>query len=335
MRSVSGRFLTVRRFSAQVTAALVKELRQKSNAPMMDCKKALIEEGGDITKALSWLRQKGISKIAGNTERTAGEGLICMKSSPTFTTMLEINTETDYVALNKEFQVSVASITDSVAQNFKDRSGPIDMAELMASEIVSDISPELKSKTIETVVGDLISKIREKIAISKVENIVQSEGGVLAGYVHGKVGVDIIPSEFQLGKKASIMSISVSGAVLDESGLQSVQDMGRRLAMHAVAAQPTYLTQSEIPETLVSSEKHLFTEQMKEEGGKKTPEIIAKIIENKLAKRLDSMTLLGQNHVAEEGSPVIEKFLKTFSKSINADVKISYFALWQVGQQSS
>lgn len=314
-------------FSTAVTTAMVKELRAKSNAPMMDCKKALSAEGGDMQKAFNWLRTKGISKVANNTERLTQEGLICSSSSGNFVTLLEINSETDFVSMNKDFQNFLVTVSATITEKYKASPGPISVEELLSTGIAGGDT----SKTVQDSLNDLISIIREKILIKRAENIFPvSNGGVLATYMHGKVGVDHLPANIQLGRQVAVVSVDVNSAI-DGDTESKIQDMGKRLAMHTVAAKPQYLTAKDVPPDVIEQEMAIFREQSKEDIDKKKPEIIEKIIQGKLNKRLSELTLAGQSHVAEEGGPVVEKFISSFASSIKTPLSIASFASWQVG----
>jgi elongation factor Ts len=314
--------------STAVTAAMVKELRATSNAPMMDCKKALSVEGGDMQKALNWLRTKGIAKVTNNTERLAQEGLICLSStSDKFVTLLEINSETDFVSMNKDFQNFMVAVSSTITEKYSAAPGPISIEELLST----GMSGEDESKTVQDSLNDLISIIREKLVIKRAENIFPaSSGGVLAGYVHGKVGLDHLPANIQLGKQAAVVSFDVTNAI-DADTEFKIKEMGKRLAMHTVAAKPHYLTATDVPPHVLEQEMAIFTEQSKDDVGKKKPEIIEKIIQGKVHKRMSELTLMGQSHVVEEGNPVVQKFVSMFSSSINTPLSLASFKYWQVG----
>lgn len=312
-----------RSFASSVTSAMVKQLRDKSNAPMMDCKKALAAEDGDMEKALSWLRTRGVAKIAGAQGRVSSEGLVCLATSEKFVTLLELNSETDFVAMNKDFQNFMLTVSATISEKYATTKGPIAVEELLSASVPGS------SKTVQDHLDDLVSIIREKILIKRAENF---SGGVLAGYVHGKVGTEHVPAHVQLGKQAVVVSIDVDS---DDIGvLEKVQEMGKRLAMHTAAAKPKYLSVKEVPQDVLDSEMAIFREQVKDDIGKKKPEIIEKIIQGKLKKRMSELTLLGQAHMVEEGGPEVEKFIKSMSSSLKTPISVASFAYWQVGDNS-
>jgi len=323
-------------FSTQVTASMVKELRDKSGAPMMDCKKALSAEGvnGDIKLAMDWLRAKGIARAASNADRVTMEGLIAVnKHENGAVTVLEVNSETDFVSMNKDFQAFVVRVSETIRES-SNQPGPVPVEELMKKNVANGTG------TLQDALGDIISSIRENIVIKRAENIYPESSedgdvvGVVASYVHGKVAVDAMPANIELGKIAGIVKLQAAGAdvAMSSASISTLLagDVGRKIGMHVVAASPLYLQPSEVPADIVERETAISREQTVDP--KKKPEMIEKIVAAKVAKRLGELCLISQAHVAVEGAPVIQKYLETLT---SGDVKVSLsgFQRWTLGQQ--
>eukprot|EP00596_Hydrurales_sp_CCMP1899_P010387 CAMPEP_0119034872 /NCGR_PEP_ID=MMETSP1177-20130426/1897_1 /TAXON_ID=2985 /ORGANISM="Ochromonas sp, Strain CCMP1899" /LENGTH=339 /DNA_ID=CAMNT_0006992671 /DNA_START=48 /DNA_END=1064 /DNA_ORIENTATION=+ len=313
-------------FSTTVTSSMVKELREKSGAPMMECKKALSDASvsGDIEKAMNWLRMKGIAR-ASQGERISQEGLIAFLQSSSKCTLIEVNSETDFVGQNEKFHTFVAMLAQVC--NTSMPTGEISIPDLLKQNTVtiSDIKDE-GITTIAESLGDIVSQIRENIVIRRALNIDVNDI-VAAGYVHGRMGQGHLPSYIMMGKTAALVELSVKGK---EGNNDVVVDMGRKLAMHVVAASPTFLKAEDVPSSFIDTETALFRQQSEEQttGKAKPKEIMEKIIQGKVNKRLSELCLLSQTHVAEEGSPVIAKFVESFGQKLDAQVTLSAFHRW-------
>ena len=328
-----GRLYGIRRdrWFSTVTPQMVKELRERSGAPMMDCKKALadVTVAGDFEKALNWLRMKGIAKAA-QTERVSQEGLIAFLYTSQICTLLEINSETDFVGKNTKFHEFVAMVAQTCNTSLP--LGPIDIDTLMKQKENTTSS----SLTVKDALGDIVNQIRENIVIRRGLNIAPSSANTfLAGYVHGKVGAEHLPTNISMGKSAGVVMLTMTGTPSTE-----VTDAARRLAMHVVAAQPLYLDESKVPSSFIEAETAVFRDQSEEtekssKGGKpKSKEILDKIIAGKVHKRLSEICLLSQPHVAEEGSPPISKYLQGLgTKSGNGIITLDGFERWSLGQK--
>jgi len=360
---------------------MVKELRGKSNAPMMDCKKALTEVDGDISKAMDWLRAKGIAK-ANQGNRTATEGLIGLYSKDSKISIVEINSETDFVARNVDFQSFVALIAATV-HSHEPTVGDMKIEELLTLPPAGNLS---KASNIKEALGDITSAIRENIIIRRAysmnTSLTTGKSTVLTQYVHGLVGDEaILPKEVQLGKSASIISLSLSPSLsqipsLSDNTRVSVLDTltqsGRKLAMHVVAAHTNYLKMEDIPEEEIERETAIIREQTETEAVNKETKrstmekerekmkkkereretdaqqavrMKERIMTARLAKRLSEMCLLTQTHMAEEGGPIVDKFIQSLSKKITEEIKtekngsdismsisVDSFCRWTLGQ---
>ena len=268
---------------AEITASMVKELREKTDAPMMECKKALTEAGGDIAKAEEILRVKLGSKASKAAARVTAEGLVAINvnAGETLAAIVEVNCETDFVAKNDDFIAFVRSLAALVADK-----NPADVAALSGLP--------LGEGTVESTRTALIGKIGENLSIRRFTRV--TAVGRIASYVHGgaKIGVlvDVTGGDAQLGKD---------------------------LAMQIAAAKPKSLDASGVPQDLIDSERRIAIEKAREAG--KTEAMLEKIAEGTVQKYLKEATLLGQVFVkAEDGKQTIEQLLKVHSAKVNGFV---------------
>lgn len=333
-----------RNLSMKISASSVKALRDSTGAPMMDCKKALSESEGDMDKAIDWLRAKGIAKAAKSTDREASEGLIAIHINKALTkaVLVEINSETDFVARNAHFHTFVETIAKhSYSQiNFQEGTREIDI-----DTILDSTYGENGDKVLRDSLFDTINTIRENIVVKRIAGIDMTAhpGGKLGYYMHTKVydsSSSSPPSSEMttiMGRTAAIINLSVPES-LQTVHDTAIMDMGKRLAMHVVAASPSYTTKEEVPADVIEREKSIMFEQMKEaEATNKKPkpaDVLEKIITGKMNKRLSELCLDSQPHVAEEGNPVISKYLKTFSNQLGAQgneaIEVNGFVRWDI-----
>ncbi len=254
-----------------ITASMVKDLRERTGAGMMECKKALVECNGDIEAAIEHMRKTGLAKADKKAGRTAAEGLIVIKASPDNkkVAIVEVNCETDFVTKGDDFQ----NFSNEVAQLALDNNAA-DVDALMACTMSGGASVADTLKT-------LIAKIGENMNVRRVA-LLQSNG-LLASYSHGsRIGV----------------VVNLEGGDLD---------LGRDIAMHIAASRPTAVSDAEVDPALIEKEKEIFTAQAAESG--KPAEIIEKMIGGRIAKFLKEITLLGQPFVKDPDTTV-EKLLK-------------------------
>ncbi len=245
---------------AEITAALVKELRELTGLGMMECKKALEESGGDIKKAEELLRIKSGAKASKAASRVAAEGAIGAWRSPDgkLGAMVEVNSETDFVARNPEFAAFASALAELVA-----KVGPRDVAALSALK--------LGGKTVEETRQALVQKIGENITVRRFERI--QTGATLAQYIHGvKIGVTV---EFEGGEA-----------------------VGKDVAMHIAFAKPQFLSRADVAPDVIARERTILEARAKESG--KPPEIVAKMVEGGINKFLAEITLLGQPFVKDD-----------------------------------
>ncbi len=251
-----------------ITAGQVKELRERTGAGMMDCKKALGETNGDLDEAIALLRKKGAASAEKKAGRIAAEGVVQLLISDDAScgTLLEVNCETDFVAKDDSFNGFAAALTHLiVSQN------PADVEALSTLTMASGASVEAERQ-------ELIAKIGENISIRRFETLV-AETGKIAGYMHGtRIGV----------------LVSTSG----------VGELGRDLAMHIAASRPVCISEADMPSDVLTREREIYTAQAAESG--KSPEIVEKMVDGRVKKFLKENTLLGQPFVKNPDISVAE-----------------------------
>ncbi|MCH9807459.1 MAG: translation elongation factor Ts [Alphaproteobacteria bacterium] len=286
-----------------ITASLVKELREKTGVGMMDCKKALTENGGDMEAAVDWLRKKGLSKAAKKADRVAAEGLVGAKSTGTAGAVVEINSETDFVARNEQFQGMVGDITDlALAANG-------DLSALLASKIGD------KGLAVEDYVKEMVATIGENMTVRRSAALSVQEG-VVSAYVHNKAADD-------MGKIGVLVALESSG---DKDKLA---EFGRQLSMHVAAANPLALKPDELDSTVIDRERAIYTEQAKASG--KPPEIVEKMVEGRLRKEFFQQVVLLQQTFVIDGKATVEQAVKTAEKSVGAPIKLAGFVRYALG----
>jgi elongation factor Ts len=266
-----------------VTAAMVKELRERTGAGMMECKKALVETGGDMDTAIEFLRKSGLAQADKKSSRVAAEGkiVLAMAEGGKQAVMVEVNCETDFVAKDGSF----IAFADAVANNTLSEA-PADVEALMATNI--------DGGSLEQARQALISKIGENIQVRRF--VRESTQGTLGAYVHGgKIGV----------------LVDISGG--DE-------ELARDLAMHVAALNPEYVSADDVPADVMAREKDILIAQAQSTG--KPPEIIEKMVTGRLRKHLSGITLLGQPFV-KDGDITVAKLLEQKSASVNGFDRIA------------
>jgi len=282
----------------------------------MDCKKALAASGNDMNQAMDWLRKKGIARASNNADRLALEGLVGIHKS----TLIEVNSETDFVSRNKDFQQFVALVASTA------HAIGVEQAKSSSSSASLDVLAAVNAALKEQLLHQ-INTIRENIIIRRATHFLPGPSQALATYVHGRVGLDVDPN-VQMGKVAALVRLSFSHPLTQQ---QQVDDIGRRLAMHIVAAQPAYLNEAQVPSEVREREVAIAREQQQQQdaGKPKKPEVVEKIIQGKVNKRLGEICLTSQAHVAEEGQPLVGLFL---SKS---QLQLVDYERWALGGASS
>ncbi len=285
-----------------VTAAQVKELRERTGAGMMDCKKALQESGGDMDKAIEILRKKGIAKAAKKADRVASEGTIAVEVSPDYkcATIVEVNSETDFVAKNENFKTLVDTIKKHISES------EIESVEELYKTTID-------GATFEEFMKAEIAKIGENIVVRRFDRICVEGNGVVNGYLHmgGKIGV-------------------IVAAVCDKPQVcDAIKDLLKDIAMHIAAMNPKYLDESEIPAEVIEKEKEIAAAQLIKEG--KPENIIEKIIPGKIKKFIEENTLLGQKFVKDD-KKTVKQVLDEAAKAAGGEAKIVRFVRFELGE---
>ncbi|MGK7861359.1 translation elongation factor Ts [Falsiroseomonas sp. E2-1-a4] len=282
---------------AEITAAMVRELREKTGAGMMDCKKALVEAAGDMEAAIDWLRKKGLSAAAKKSGRVAAEGLVGVASGPNTAAMVEVNAETDFVARNDAFQAFVAEVA-SLALSVGD-----DVEALKAATF-----PGTQHSTQEELTR-LIATIGENMTIRRAK-VLRVPSGTVATYMHNAV-------------KPGLGKIGVLVALEAASEIEALEGLGRQIGMHVAATRPDALDVDAVDPSALEREKAVLREQAA--GSGKKPEIIEKMIEGRIRKYYEEVVLLEQVWVHDGETRVRQVVAK-------AGGKLTGFARFHLGE---
>ncbi|TDI63565.1 MAG: elongation factor Ts [Alphaproteobacteria bacterium] len=288
---------------AEVTAALVKELRLKSGAGMMDCKKALDETGGDIEAAVDWLRQNGLAAAAKKSSRVAAEGLVGIATGGNSGVIVEVNAETDFVALNEQFQEFVKTVAEIGLANDGD------MAAVLESGYPGS------DRTVAEQLTHNISTIGENMAVRRTAGLNIKKGQVIS-YLHNKVADG-------LGK------IGVMVALESEASDETLATLGKHLAMHIAATSPKALSEDDLDAKIVERERKILIEQARSTG--KPEEIIMKMIEGRMRKFFEEVVLLKQISVVD-GKAIISEVIEAAAKEAGTPIVLSGFIRFQLGE---
>ena len=287
---------------AEITAATVKELRERTGAGMMDCKKALAEANGDMEAAIDWLRAKGLAAAAKKAGRTAAEGLVGVAVEGTRGAVVEVNSETDFVAKNEIFQDFVRNVAQIALKNGSD------------VEALSAASYPTGGTVAETLT-DNIAKIGENQSLRRA-TVVEVTDGVVVPYVHNQV----VPG---LGK------IGVLVALEGAAPVETLTALGKQIAMHVAAANPLALNADELDAELVERERSIAMEKAKESG--KPQNIVEKMVEGGLAKFRKDNALLSQLFVMDNKTPVADVVAHA-AKEAGTDIVLKSFVRFQLGE---
>jgi len=288
---------------AEITASLVKSLRDQTGAGMMDCKKALTETDGDLEGAVDWLRTKGLSAAEKKAGRIASEGLIGISIDGATGAIVEVNAETDFVARNEDFQKFVQTTADLA------RASGGDLDTLKSTAYPGG------ERSVEEELTHMIATIGENMSLRRVQ-IVEAKKGILASYVHNA----LTPS---LGK------IGVLVALESEADTEKLATPGKQIAMHVAAAKPLAISQNDLDQAVVEREREVLAEQARESG--KPEEIIEKMLEGRMRKYYEEVCLLDQTFVID-GETKISTVLETAAKDAGGSVSVSDFGLFVLGE---
>lgn len=285
-----------------ISASLVKELREKTGAGMMDCKTALTETNGEIEAAIDWLRKKGLSKAAKKAGRVAAEGLVGVTATGTSGAVVEVNSETDFVARNVQFQEMVTGITSlAPAANG-------DVAKLLAATYPG------KKETVEEVVKELVATIGENMTVRRTAAFKVSSG-LVANYVHNQIAAG-------LGKIGVLVALESPGKNAEE-----LAALGRGLAMHVAATNPVALDLDSVPAETLAREKAILVD--KNQG--KPANVIEKIVASGLKSYAKENCLLEQVYI-HDGSKSVAQVLKDSEGKVGGPVKIAGFVRYALGE---
>ena len=287
---------------AEITAALVKELREKTGAGMMDCKKALAENDGDLEQAVDWLRTKGLAAAAKKAGRVAAEGLVAVAVEGGKGAVVEVNSETDFVSRNDQFQ----NFVREVAKLALAADGDLD--KLLASEYPGS------GNTVQEQLTDLIATIGENMSIRRCEAL-SVDNGVLASYIHNAM-------DDGLGKIAVVVGLQSDG---DKAALEG---FGKQLAMHVAAAKPQAVSRDDLDPEALERERAVLSEQARESG--KPEEIIEKMVEGRLRKFYEEVCLLDQTFVID-GETQVGKAVEAAGKEAGGAISVNGFKMFVLG----
>ena len=286
---------------ANISAQMVKELRESTGAGMMDCKAALTETNGDMTAAQDWLRKKGLSKAAKKAGRVAAEGLIGVQVKGTKGVVVEVNSETDFVARNDLFQGLVKMIAD--------------VALSVGADVETIKSAKAGSITVSESISDTIAKIGENMTLRRAATLSVGKG-VVGSYVHSAVTDG-------LGRIGVLVGLESTGKIDEVSAL------GRLLAMHIAASNPQALDASGLDPALVKREKDVLADKFKQQG--KPANVIEKIVESGLKTFYKEVTLLEQLYVHDDKKSVAQA-LKEAEGKVGAPIKVTGYVRFALGE---
>ncbi|MFA5040255.1 MAG: translation elongation factor Ts [Bdellovibrionales bacterium] len=286
----------------EVTATMVKDLREKTGAGMMDCKKALNETKGDMEAAVDWLRKKGLSAAAKKAGRVAAEGLVVVASAGTKAAVVEVNAETDFVARNDKFQAFSLQVAK------------------VALETGADIETLKNAKhpsggTVQEALTNLVATVGENMSLRRAA-VLSVPQGVVATYVHNALA-------------PNLGTIGVLVALESSADATKLAELGKQIAMHVAAARPEALSIKDVDTKALDRERNVLAEQARASG--KPEAIIAKMVEGRLRKYYEEVVLLEQIYVVD-GESRIADVIEKASVSLGAPVKLTGFVRYQLGE---
>jgi elongation factor Ts len=286
---------------ANITATMVKDLRDKTGAGMMDCKSALAETNGDMDQAIDWLRKKGLSKAAKKAGRVAAEGLIGVALGSGTGALVEVNAETDFVARNDQFK----DFVKSAAQLGLEADG--DVEKLLNKKMGSD--------TVDATLKELVAKIGENMSVRRATALAVNPG-VVASYVHNASGPE-------LGKIGVLVALKSTG------NADKLMALGRQIAMHIAAANPLALTSAHLSKEVIEHERSIQADIARQSG--KPENVIEKMLEGRMRKFYEESVLMNQVFVIDGETPVA-KVVEKAAKDLGAPIEVEGFVRYQVGE---
>ncbi|MBS7093711.1 MAG: elongation factor Ts [Azospirillum sp.] len=286
-----------------ITAAMVKELRETTSAGMLDCKKALTETNGDMEQAIDWLRKKGLASAAKKASRIAAEGLVAVAVDGNKGAVVEVNSETDFVAKNEIFQEYVEDAAQ-VALMYK---GEVcDMKTFQCPKV---------HKSFEERLTDMIAKIGENMNLRRAK-MIEVKDGVVASYIHNAARPNV-------GKIGVLVALESTG---DKTKLA---ELGKHIAMHVAASAPQFLDIASVDPAAVEHEKSIFAEQAKASG--KPTNIIEKMVEGRVKKYYDEVVLEEQAYIMDPDKKVKDVIAEA-AKELGTDIKLKEFVCFRLGE---
>jgi len=286
----------------EVTAAMVKELREKSGAGMLDCKKALTENNGDMDAAMDFLRKKGLASAAKKSSRAAAEGLVSVGAAGNTGVIIELNAETDFVARNDQFQTFLAQLTDVAL------AGKLDNIDALKAAKVG-------AKTAEEGLTELIASIGENMTLRRTQ-MLSVPNGVVATYVHNAL-------QPNRGKIGVLVALESTGDA-DKLGA-----LGRQLAMHIAAARPEALDVEGLNADVVARERAVHADKAQQSG--KPAEIVEKMVEGSMRKYYEQVVLMNQTYIID-GESKISAVIEKAAKDLGAPVKLTQYVRYELGE---
>jgi elongation factor Ts len=288
---------------ATISATMVKDLRDKTGAGMMDCKAALAETKGDVEAAVDWLRTKGLAKAAKKAGRVAAEGLIALAADAKQAALVEVNSETDFVARNEAFQKMASSVAEAALQ------AKGDLDKLSTTKFPGG------SASVADTIKEMVGSIGENMTLRRAAYLT-AKNGAIASYMHNAIAPG-------LGKIGVIVALESTGKPDD------VKAFGRQVAMHIAFANPQSLDVDSLDKTLVERERAVLTEQAKESG--KPAQVIEKMVEGRLRKFYEEVVLLAQPFV-HDSEQTVAKAMESAGKTAGAPIKITGFHRFALGE---
>ena len=290
-----------------ITAAMVKELREMSGAGMMDCKKALTNTDGDMDKAMEFLRENGLAKAAKKAGRIAAEGIVdtCVSEDGKVASIVEVNSETDFVAKNEKFREFVAAVCKQAAST-----SSTDVEAFLAEKWNED-----EAMTVSEKLAGMIATIGENMNIRRFEKVT-AEDGVIVSYIHagGKIGV-LVKAE------------------TDNTG-DAVKDCLKNVAMQVAAMSPKYVSSDDVSEDYKKSELEILIAQAKNDpkNANKPENILEKMVQGRLNKELKEVCLLDQEYVKAEEKETVGQYVASVAKSEGCNLKVTQFVRYETGE---
>ena len=288
---------------AEITAGLVKELRERTGAGMMDCKRALGDTGGDVEAAVDWLRKKGLAAAAKRAGRVASDGLVGVATRGPAGAVVEVNSETDFVARNEVFQAFVRTVAALAVTGNGD------------VEALKQMPYPGTGRTVAEELTELVGRIGENLVLRRATQLGVGKG-IVASYIHNSLAPG-------LGK------IGVLVALDSEASGEAVETLGRQLAMHVAAANPQYLDTASVPASALDRERAVLRDQA--QGSGKTEAIVERMVEGRLRKFYEEAVLLEQIFVVD-GESRVSKVVEAAAKTAGKPIRVAGFARFALGE---